>query len=257
MSSGAAFEQASSDTASLLREVQTEEPHHSTVDPPVDRLVVLPEASGLGTAEGLLGASRFQRAAKRFIDIVVSLVALALLSGIFVAVALAIRFTSRGPILYPHQRAGRNGERFTMYKFRSMYDRAHEDRAYHLRRNEATGPVFKIRNDPRVTRVGRFLRRTSIDELPQLFNVLLGEMSLVGPRPALPEECHHYGEREKLRLLVKPGLTCIWQVSGRSDISFDTWIEMDIEYIRSWSTWGDIALLCRTIPAVLSARGAY
>jgi lipopolysaccharide/colanic/teichoic acid biosynthesis glycosyltransferase len=204
---------------------------------------------------GLLGAHWWQLALKRTIDLVGALLMLLVLSPILIAAAAAVAFTSPGPILYRQQRVGRDGEPFMMLKFRSMYDRAHEQRDLHL--NEATGPVFKIRDDPRVTSVGRVLRRLSVDELPQLFNVVKGEMSLVGPRPALPEECAHYTEREMGRLLVKPGLTCRWQVSGRSDVTFDQWVDMDLEYIETWSLRQDIVLMLRTIPAVISGRGAY
>jgi lipopolysaccharide/colanic/teichoic acid biosynthesis glycosyltransferase len=179
------------------------------------------------------------------------------LSPILIIAAAAVAFTSPGPILYRQRRVGRDGEPFTMPKFRSMHDRAHEERDRHQELNEAAGPVFKIREDPRITNVGRLLRRLSIDELPQLFNVVKGEMSLVGPRPALPEECAHYTEREMGRLLVKPGLTCSWQVSGRSDVTFDQWVDMDLEYIETWSLRQDLVLMLRTVPAVISGRGAY
>jgi lipopolysaccharide/colanic/teichoic acid biosynthesis glycosyltransferase len=145
-----------------------------------------------------------------------------------------------------------------MLKFRSMVHGAHDTRSTHHHLNiHDSGPVFKIRDDPRVTRVGRFLRRCSIDELPQLWNVLRGDMSLVGPRPPLPEEFLHYGPRERRRLDVKPGITCIWQVSGRSDLDFETWVDMDLTYIESWSLGLDVRLLARTVIAVVSGRGAY
>ena len=207
--------------------------------------------------EGLLGASWWQLAAKRVIDIVGSLVLICLLLPVFLVVSLAIAFTSLGPVLYRQQRVGRDGRPFTMWKFRSMYDRAHEERERHSEANECSGPVFKIRNDPRMTPVGRVIRRLSIDELPQFFNVIAGTMTLVGPRPPLPEECVHYGDREMARLLVKPGITCSWQVSGRSDVDFDTWVDLDLEYIRTWTLRQDIALLVKTVPAVITGRGAY
>jgi lipopolysaccharide/colanic/teichoic acid biosynthesis glycosyltransferase len=134
---------------------------------------------------------------------------------------------------------------------------AEEEKAQLTALNEHSGPIFKIREDPRVTSVGRWLRRTSLDELPQLFHVASGRMSLVGPRPHLPEEVAMYGSRAYRRLSVKPGVTCIWQVSGRSDLDFDTWIDLDLEYIQRWSLWSDIKLLVLTVPAVLSGRGAY
>jgi len=206
---------------------------------------------------GLLGARLWQLAVKRAMDIVGSLLLLVLLAPLLLIFALAIAFTSPGPILYRQERVGRGGRPFTMFKFRSMYERAHEERESHHHLNEATGPVFKIREDPRVTAVGRLIRRTSMDELPQLVNVLSGQMSLVGPRPSLPEECTHYGEREMGRLLVRPGITCIWQVSGRSDLDFDTWVALDLEYIRTWTLRQDVALLLKTVPAVVTGKGAY
>jgi lipopolysaccharide/colanic/teichoic acid biosynthesis glycosyltransferase len=149
-----------------------------------------------------------------------------------------------------------NGREFVLYKFRSMYRDA-EARLEALRsRNEVSGPVFKMRDDPRVTRVGRFLRRTSIDELPQLLNVVRGDMSLVGPRPPIPSEVRQYQRWHRRRLSVKPGITCTWQVSGRSRIGFERWMELDLDYIDNWSLWSDVKILARTVPAVLSGRGA-
>jgi lipopolysaccharide/colanic/teichoic acid biosynthesis glycosyltransferase len=173
------------------------------------------------------------------------------------AVAILVGVTSRGPIFYVQERVGRAGKPFRMLKFRSMYRDAHDRRFEHVEQNMHQGPIFKIRDDPRITPIGRAIRRLSIDELPQFFNVLMGHMSLVGPRPALPEEFLDYTDRERQRLLVKPGVTCIWQVSGRSDIDFKTWIDMDLEYIETWSVRLDLKLLAKTVPAVLSGRGAY
>jgi lipopolysaccharide/colanic/teichoic acid biosynthesis glycosyltransferase len=144
-----------------------------------------------------------------------------------------------------------------MMKFRSMRRQAHDDRNNVIHLNEVSGPVFKIREDPRLTRVGRLMRKLSIDELPQLMNVIGGQMSLVGPRPPLPEEYETYGPRERRRLSVRPGLTCIWQVSGRSDVDFESWVNMDLEYIDTWTFRQDLKLLLLTVPAVLSRRGAY
>lgn len=222
-------------------------------------IVVIPEAAlpvG-GQREGLLEADLWQLAGKRLVDVVGSIGVLILLGPVLLVVAIAVALTSPGPIFYRQRRIGRNGEPFTMYKFRSMCENAHEMRDVHGHMNEATGPIFKIRRDPRLTAVGRVIRRSSLDELPQLVNVLLGHMSLVGPRPPLPEEFELYGEREMGRLLVKPGITCTWQVSGRSDLDFDTWVDMDLEYIRSWTLRQDLLLLLRTVPAVLSGKGAY
>ncbi|MGH2596344.1 MAG: sugar transferase [Actinomycetota bacterium] len=219
--------------------------------------VVVSDPAATPVQEGLVGAAGWRLAVKRVMDVIGSLVALVLFAPVLVVVAVAIGATSSGPILYRQQRVGRGGKPFTMYKFRSMEDRAHEQRDHHRHMNEATGPVFKIREDPRVTRVGRVIRRMSIDELPQFVNVLLGQMSMVGPRPALPEECAMYTEREMGRLLVKPGITCRWQVSGRSDLDFETWVDLDLEYIRTWSLHQDLVLLLRTVPAVLFGKGAY
>jgi lipopolysaccharide/colanic/teichoic acid biosynthesis glycosyltransferase len=206
---------------------------------------------------GLLEARPWQLAVKRTIDVTVSILGLALLLPLLVLTVFALAVSSRGPILFRQQRVGRGGKTFTLYKFRSMYRDAHYVKPQLIDMNEVDGPVFKIREDPRITPVGRVLRRFSIDELPQLLNVIKGDMSLVGPRPPLPEECQHYGELERQRLAVSPGITGIWQVSGRSLIDFDTWIRMDLEYIRTWSLRGDLRILLRTIPAVLSGKGAY
>jgi exopolysaccharide biosynthesis polyprenyl glycosylphosphotransferase len=206
---------------------------------------------------GLLGASWWQLAVKRALDIVMSVLAIVVLTPLLLAVALLVMVTSPGPVFYVHQRVGRGGKPFRMVKFRSMYRNAHDLREEHVGQNMHQGPIFKIRDDPRITPVGRAIRKLSIDELPQFFNVLMGHMSLVGPRPALPEEFLDYTERERERLLVKPGVTCIWQVSGRSDIDFHTWVAMDLEYIETWSLLLDLKLLVRTVPAVLTGRGAY
>lgn len=211
----------------------------------------------LAPNEGLLGASRWERAAKRLMDLVISTALLLLLSPVLVAAVVMVRLSSRGPVFYTHERVGYRGRSFRFIKFRTMKNGAHEERGELDDLNEVDGPVFKIRDDPRITRSGRILRRFSIDELPQLLHVLSGKMSLVGPRPPLPEEVARYGRWEAQRLLVKPGLTCIWQVSGRSDLDFHTWVWMDIEYISTWSLWGDVKLLARTLPAVVSGRGAY
>ncbi|MBT2489634.1 exopolysaccharide biosynthesis polyprenyl glycosylphosphotransferase [Streptomyces sp. ISL-96] len=206
---------------------------------------------------GLLTASSRQLLGKRVLDIVVALLALILLSPIVLVAACAIKLSSAGPVFYLQERAGRDGKPFRMFKFRSMCLDAERQRSAYLELNECAGPIFKIRHDPRVTPVGRVLRRWSIDELPQLLNVIHGEMSLVGPRPPLPEECEHYGPRGRQRLLVKPGITCIWQVSGRSDVEFAEQVRMDLDYIANWGLAMDIMLLVRTVPAVLERRGAY
>ncbi len=195
-------------------------------------------------------------AAKRAFDMISSALGLLVLSPLLLGIALAIVLESPGPVFFRQRRVGLNGRAFTMLKFRSMYRDA-EARLEALRtHNEMSGPVFKMANDPRVTRVGRFLRRTSLDELPQFLNVLTGDMSIVGPRPPIPAEVRQYKRWQRRRLSVRPGITCIWQISGRNNIDFDRWMELDLEYIDTWSLWGDIAICLKTIPAVLSARGA-
>ena len=194
---------------------------------------------------------------KRLIDAVLSMVVLMILFPLLVVVAVLIKFTSPGPVLFIQNRVGMNQRQFKLYKFRSMVADAEERKFAIAHLNERDGPAFKIENDPRTTRIGRFLRRTSIDELPQLFNVLSGEMSLVGPRPPLPEEVQRYSWLFRKRLSVKPGITCIWQVSGRNAVSFDRWMEMDHEYIENWSLWLDILILARTIRVVVMGKGAY
>lgn len=200
---------------------------------------------------------RVAMAVKRLLDMTLGLAALILLSPVFALIALLIVVNSPGPVIFRQRRVGRGGRTFAMYKFRSMQHDAEQHLHRLLPLNEADGPVFKLRQDPRVTRMGRFLRSWSLDELPQLFNVLRGEMSLVGPRPPLPQEVAQYGPRELRRLQVKPGMTCLWQIRGRSDVSFDEWITLDLEYISNWSIWLDLSVLLHTIPAVLSRRGAY
>lgn len=195
-------------------------------------------------------------AAKRLLDIMGSAAMLAVASPIMGLVALAIRFESKGPILFRQTRAGRNGRKFTMLKFRSMVVDAEEQRKKLAHLNEMSGPVFKIRRDPRVTKVGAFIRRTSLDELPQLFNILLGDMSLVGPRPPLPSEVSQYKPWQRRRLSVKPGLTGLWQVSGRNNVDFEEWMALDLRYIDDWSLWLDVKILLRTLPAVLFKTGA-
>lgn len=176
---------------------------------------------------------------------------------VYLPIALAIRLDSPGPVLYAQERVGRNGKLFKCYKFRSMIDGADTMRADLTDLNEATGPLFKLRNDPRRTRVGRFLRRYSLDEIPQLINVLRGDMSLVGPRPNRPEEAACYEEWHKRRLTVSPGISGLWQVSGRSDLTFDEMVLLDIYYVENWNLFLDLSILLRSIPAVIRARGAY
>jgi exopolysaccharide biosynthesis polyprenyl glycosylphosphotransferase len=194
---------------------------------------------------------------KRATDLAFTSVGLLAIWPILLVIALMVRLDSPGPILYRQQRVGKDGRLFHMLKFRSMYRDADQRRAELSAANEATGPLFKIRNDPRVTRSGRFLRRTSLDELPQLVNVLRGEMSLVGPRPPLPSEVESYEEWQLGRLRAVPGMTGLWQVSGRSEVSFHDMVRLDLHYIRNWSLSLDLEILWRTLPAVLGHRGAY
>jgi exopolysaccharide biosynthesis polyprenyl glycosylphosphotransferase len=193
---------------------------------------------------------------KRIFDIIVSGIILLLLSPILLAVILWIRLDSKGSIFFLQKRVGKEGKLFTMWKFRSMYIDAEERKAALMEKTKGVSR-FKMKKDPRVTRVGRFIRKFSIDELPQIWNVFIGDMSLVGPRPPLPDEVAKYTLDHFKRLSVKPGITCIWQVSGRSDIPFKEQVKMDLEYIDNQSLLNDIILLLKTIPAVLSARGAY
>lgn len=194
---------------------------------------------------------------RRVLNFLGAAVMLLLLLPVFVVIAICIRIDSEGPVLFIQTRIGKNGVPFPFFKFRSMFTNAEAIRENLLNENEASGPLFKMRQDPRVTKVGRFLRKTSIDELPQLINVLRGEMVLVGPRPALPKEVATYSTYEAQRLSVIPGLTGLWQVSGRSDLTFEDAIDLDLTYIERRSIFFDFVILLRTVPAVLLARGAY
>ncbi len=195
-------------------------------------------------------------AGKRVFDVVVSALALLLMSPLLILIAIAIKLDSPGPVFFRQRRVGLSGREFRLYKFRSMSHDA-EARLSELRsRNEMDGPVFKMRDDPRVTRVGRLLRKTSLDEFPQFLNVLRGEMSVVGPRPPLPSEVRLYERWQRRRLSVKPGITCTWQVSGRNEIDFARWMDLDLHYIDNWSLWHDLKIVLLTIPAVVFGRGA-
>lgn len=195
---------------------------------------------------------------KRLIDIAASAFGLILLAPLFLAVAIAIRLESPGPVMFTQLRVGRWGRLFRMYKFRSMYIDAEKRKKILAAENEMAGGVlFKMKHDPRITRAGRLIRKASIDELPQLWNVLIGDMSLVGPRPPLPSEVDQYSLADRRRLEVIPGITCIWQVSGRSDIPFAEQVELDVQYIESQSVLNDFKILLFTVPAVLLGRGAY
>jgi exopolysaccharide biosynthesis polyprenyl glycosylphosphotransferase len=197
-----------------------------------------------------------QMAIKRLFDIISSAAALVMLSPLLLTVALIIKLTSRGPIFFKQKRVGLHGKPFNMLKFRSMVINAEELKAKLEALNEQTGPVFKMKNDPRITSIGRFIRKYSIDELPQLLNVLRGEMSVVGPRPPLPKEVAKYAAWQRRRLSVRPGLTCIWQVSGRNQISFEEWMYLDMQYIDNWTLLTDLSLILKTVPVVVTGRGA-
>ena len=197
-----------------------------------------------------------QYAIKRLLDIVASAFALVLLSPLFVAVAMTIKLTSAGPVLFKQRRVGLHGSRFNMFKFRSMVANAEQLQAQLMLENEQAGPVFKMKNDPRMTPIGRAIRKYSIDELPQLINILRGDMTIVGPRPALPSEVEQYTTLQRRRLSVRPGLTCYWQVSGRNQIGFDEWMQLDLQYVDNWSLAIDTRLILQTVPVVLGGRGA-
>lgn len=195
--------------------------------------------------------------AKRATDIVLGALLLVLTAPIVVLAAIAIAAVTRGGPFYAQERVGQNGRRFRMYKLRTMVNGAHARRDEIMHLNELDGPVFKIRNDPRLHPLGRFLRRTSIDELPNFVNVLLGDLSLVGPRPALPSEVAHYNVMALRRLSVPQGVTCLWQINGRSHVSFDHWMELDNRYVDTWTPWGDLTIIAKTVPAVLRKDGAH
>ena len=204
------------------------------------------------------GGTAAALAVKHLLDRVAAALGLLLLAPLMLAIAIAVRCTSPGPALFRQLRVGRDGRTFTMFKFRSMHDGAERQVVDLLAYNDSAGGVlFKMRDDPRVTGVGRLLRRLSLDELPQLVNVLIGSMSLVGPRPSLPSEVAGYSAATRRRLSVKPGLTGLWQVSGRSDLSWTDSIELDLLYVDRWSLALDTAVLLKTLPAVLRAQGAY
>ncbi|SHE37204.1 sugar transferase [Clostridium fallax] len=188
----------------------------------------------------------FYNFTKRIIDIMGSFVGLLLLSPLMIIISILIKTESKGPIIFKQVRVGKNGKTFKMYKFRSMVNNAEELKSKLEDKNEMSGPMFKIKDDPRVTKIGKFIRKTSIDELPQLVNVLKGEMSLVGPRPSLEKEVAQFEDWMNKRLEVKPGLTCYWQVEGRNDIDFEEWMKLDVKYVEDRSTWLDIKLIFKT-----------
>jgi lipopolysaccharide/colanic/teichoic acid biosynthesis glycosyltransferase len=218
------------------------------------RLIALEDFAGLTERRAVPGSWLF---VKRILDVVLGGIGLVVALPIVIAAALAIIVVDGWAPFYSQERVGLNGRRFRMFKLRTMVEGAHDMREDLLHLNEVDGPVFKIKNDPRLHPVGAFLRRTSIDELPNLLNVLRGEMSLVGPRPPLPSEVEHYGPYEMRRLSVLPGITCFWQINGRCSVSFEEWMRLDNEYIDRWSPLLDLAILLKTIPAVIRKDGAH
>jgi lipopolysaccharide/colanic/teichoic acid biosynthesis glycosyltransferase len=218
---------------------------------------LVPEPGRLPTSASLLSAPRWKLGLKRLIDLVVAVLALIVLSPLLLATAVAVKLSSPGPVFFTQERIGKQGVPFRFVKFRTMRVGADQMKEQLEAENEAEGPIFKMRRDPRITPVGRILRKLSIDELPQLIHVVAGQMSLVGVRPPLPHEFEQYCDWERQRVMAKPGLTCIWQISGRSDLDFSTWVKLDLQYIEKWSLWLDFKILFLTVPAVLSGRGAY
>jgi exopolysaccharide biosynthesis polyprenyl glycosylphosphotransferase len=201
--------------------------------------------------------NEFVLALKRVFDILVSSAAIILFVPFFLPISLAIKATSPGPVFFHQTRVSLNGRHFTLYKFRSMVANAEEKKQELLHLNQMEGPVFKMENDPRVTWVGQFLRKTSLDEFPQFWNVLKGDMSIIGPRPPLPEEVEQYQPWQRRRLSMRPGLTCLWQIKGRNTIrDFEQWINLDLQYIDTWSLGLDLKIFLKTIPTILLARGA-
>lgn len=194
---------------------------------------------------------------KRTIDIIGAGLGLILLSPIIAVVACAVKFTSKGPVFFSQKRVGKNGELFEMYKFRSMVVNAEELKENLEEQNEMSGPMFKIKDDPRITKVGKFIRKTSIDELPQLWNILKGDMSLVGPRPSLPKEVEQFDNWMFKRLSVRPGLTCYWQVSGRNNIDFEDWMKLDVKYVEERNFWIDIKLIFKTVFVLFGDKNAH
>ena len=214
--------------------------------------VIADAEAGIDRPEGLS-----YRVFKRGVDIAGATAGLLLLLPLLPVIVAMIKLDTPGPILFTQLRVGKRGRLFRCHKFRSMSVDAEERKLELAHLNEATGAAFKIQNDPRITRVGRFLRRSSLDEFPQLWNILKGDMSIVGPRPQIPSEVAQYTPRQNLRLLATPGLTCLWQVSGRSQLDFDAWMELDLEYVRNRGLRFEIMILLRTLPAVIERKGAY
>jgi lipopolysaccharide/colanic/teichoic acid biosynthesis glycosyltransferase len=201
----------------------------------------------------------FSRALKRLVDVLGSLSAIILLSPVFIITALCIKLEDKGPILFKQMRVGAGGRLFPMWKFRSMVVNADsiKDKLAEVNQHGADGVTFKMKDDPRITKTGKWIRKLSVDEFPQFFNVLRGEMSLVGPRPPVPKEVALYKARHLRRLRAKPGITCLWQIGGRAEIDFEGQVRLDLQYIKSQGFWSDIVILLKTVPAVLLGKGAY
>mgnify|MGYP001435287424 FL=1 len=215
------------------------------------------EGTQLGFESESTRGFSFYEAIKRLIDIICSFVGILVLSPLFIIIAIIIKFTSKGPVFFSQKRVGRNGKEFDMYKFRSMVVNAEELKEKLAAQNEMSGPMFKMKDDPRVTKVGKFIRKTSIDELPQLWNILKGDMSLVGPRPSLPKEVAQFDDWMYKRLEVKPGLTCYWQVSGRNNIDFEDWMKLDVRYVEEKNLWIDIKLIYKTVFVLFGDKNAH
>lgn len=215
------------------------------------------EGTHLGIENESTRGFSFYEVIKRVIDVVCSFVGVLVLSPLFIVIAIIIKFTSKGPVFFSQKRVGRDGKEFKMYKFRSMVVNAEELKEKLAAQNEMSGPMFKMKDDPRVTKVGKFIRKTSIDELPQLLNVLKGDMSLVGPRPSLPKEVAQFEDWMYRRLEVKPGLTCYWQVSGRNNIDFEDWMKLDIRYVKERNLWIDIKLIFKTVGVLFGDKNAH
>ena len=231
---------------------------HPISEASAKRMAALREEIGPEPLVGLEESRPVYRFFKRAFDIIFSAAFIVLFGWLYIVTAIAIKIDDpSGPVLFGQTRVGRHGRLFTMYKFRSMVSNAEELLESLQEYNEKDGPVFKIYDDPRITRVGKFIRKTSIDELPQFFNVLVGQMSVVGPRPALPSEVAQYNDYQRQRLLLKPGITCYWQTRrNRDTISFDEWIDLDLLYVRKCSLWSDIKLCIQTVGVVLTAQGS-
>ena len=214
------------------------------------------EGTQLGLENESTKGFSFYEIIKRLIDIVCSFVGILALSPLFIVIAIIIKLTSKGPVFFSQKRVGKYGREFDMYKFRSMVVNAEELKEKLAAQNEMSGPMFKMKDDPRVTKVGKFIRKTSLDELPQLWNVLKGDMSLVGPRPSLPKEVAQFEKWMYKRLSVKPGLTCFWQVSGRNNIDFEDWMKLDIKYVDERNIWIDIKLIFKTVLVLFGDKNA-